>query len=61
LGLGGLVGSKLGGAGGMGWSNSNEGKVIAAAFYDAHNKLVQQVRALQAKDLPPPVPTYKPH
>ena len=61
LGLGGLVGSKLGGAGGVGWSNSNEGKVIAAAFYDAHNKLVQQVRALQAKELPPPVPTRKQH
>lgn len=57
LGLGGLVASKMGGAAGLGWSNTNEGKVIAAAFYDAHNKLVQQVRALQAKELPPAVPT----
>lgn len=57
LGLGGLIASKMGGAGGIGWSNTNEGKVIAAAFYDAHNKLVQQVRALQAKELPPAVPT----
>ncbi|MGE5451718.1 MAG: CsgG/HfaB family protein [Acidobacteriota bacterium] len=57
LGLGGLLATKLGGAGGAGWSNTNEGKVIAAAFYDAHNKLVQQVRALQAKELPPAVPT----
>ncbi len=57
LGLGGLIASKLGGAGGMGWSNTNEGKVIAAAFYDAHNKLVQQVNALQGKELPPAVPT----
>ncbi|MDI1258355.1 CsgG/HfaB family protein [Aquabacterium sp.] len=53
LGVGGFVAGKLGGAGGMGWSNSNEGKVIAAAFFDAHNKLVTQVRELQAKQLPP--------
>jgi curli biogenesis system outer membrane secretion channel CsgG len=57
LGVGGLVLGTLGGAAGAGWSNSNEGKVIAAAFLDAHNQLVAQVRALQAKDLPPPVPT----
>ena len=55
LGLGGVVLGKLGGAAGAGWSNSNEGKVIAAAFVDAHNHLVNQVRLLQAKDLPPPV------
>ncbi len=57
LGMGGMVLGKLGGAAGAGWSNSNEGKVIAAAFLDAHNQLVAQMRALQAKDLPPPVPT----
>ncbi|MEK8031098.1 CsgG/HfaB family protein [Ideonella sp. DXS29W] len=57
LGMGGMVLGKLGGAAGAGWSNSNEGKVIAAAFLDAHNQLVAQLRALQAKDLPPPVPT----
>ena len=56
LGLGGLVVGRLGGAGGVGWSNTNEGKVIAAAFLDAHNKLVVQVRQLQAKELPPAVP-----
>ncbi|MDO9006426.1 MAG: CsgG/HfaB family protein [Aquabacterium sp.] len=55
LGVGGFVAGKLGGAGGLGWSNSNEGKVIAAAFFDAHNKLVSQVRELQAKPLPPSV------
>jgi curli production assembly/transport component CsgG len=55
LGVGGFVAGKLGGAGGLGWSNSNEGKVIAAAFFDAHNKLVSQVRELQAKQLPPSV------
>jgi len=57
LGMGGLVVGKLGGAGGAGWANTNEGKVIAAAFLDAHNKLVVQVRELAAKDLPPPVAT----
>jgi curli biogenesis system outer membrane secretion channel CsgG len=57
LGLGGLLASKAGGAGGLGWSNTNEGKVISAAFLDAHNKLVGQVRELQAKHLPPPVAT----
>jgi hypothetical protein len=57
LGVGGLVLGKLGGAAGAGWSNSNEGKVIAAAFLDAHNQLVTQVRALQAHELPPAVPT----
>ena len=46
-----------GGAGGAGWSNTNEGKVIAAAFLDSHNKLVTQVQMLQAKELPPPVAT----
>ena len=57
LGVGGLVLGKLGGGAGAGWSNTNEGKVIAAAFLDAHNQLVAQVRTLQAKELPPPVPT----
>ena len=57
LGVGGMVLGKLGGAAGAGWSNTNEGKVIAAAFLDAHNQLVHQLRALQAKQLPPPVAT----
>ena len=48
---------KTGGAGGLGWSNTNEGKVIAAAFLDAHNHLVEQVRVLAAKPLPEPVKT----
>ena len=59
LGMGGLLVGKLGGAAGAGWANSNEGKVIAAAFLDAHNQLVTQVRMLQAKELPAPVPTKK--
>ena len=59
LGMGGLMLGRAGGAAGAGWSTSNEGKVIAAAFLDAHNNLVTQVRMLAAKDLPPPVPTKK--
>ena len=58
LGVGGLVLGRLGGGAGAGWSNTNEGKVIAAAFLDAHNRLVVQARALQAKALPPPVPSH---
>ena len=56
LGVAGIAFGKLGGGAGAGWSNTNEGKVIAAAFLDAHNQLVLQVRALQAKELPPDVP-----
>jgi hypothetical protein len=59
LGMAGLMLGHAGGAAGAGWSNTNEGKVIAAAFLDAHNQLVTQVRMLQARDLPPPVPTKK--
>lgn len=58
LGVAGIAFGKLGGGAGAGWSNTNEGKVIAAAFLDAHNQLVVQVRALQAKELPPPVPVH---
>ena len=57
LGVGGVVLGRLGGGAGAGWSNTNEGKVIAAAYLDAHNQLVRQVRQLQGKALPPPVPT----
>ena len=59
LGVGGAMVGKLGGVAGAGWSNSNEGKVIAAAFLDAHNQLVAQVRELQAKELPPEVARRK--
>ncbi|MBP6531174.1 MAG: curli production assembly/transport component CsgG [Burkholderiales bacterium] len=45
IGVGGIVlGKVLGGA--AGWGITNEGKVVAAAFLDAHNKLVVQARAL---------------
>ncbi len=49
FGLGGLVIGKLGGAGNLSWSNSNEGKVIAAAFLDAHDKLVVQLRSMKPR------------
>jgi hypothetical protein len=49
LGVGGLViGKVVGGA--AGWGITNEGKVIAAAFLDAHNKLVIQARALPKRN-----------
>jgi curli biogenesis system outer membrane secretion channel CsgG len=57
LGAGGFMLGKLGGAGAAGWGNTNEGKVIAAAFLDATNKLVPHARTLAAKQLPPPVAT----
>ncbi|GAB2465009.1 hypothetical protein GCM10027082_15900 [Comamonas humi] len=60
LGVGGVLLGRLGGGAGAGWSNTNEGKVIAAAFLDAHNQMVRQVRLLQAKPLPPAVPANKP-
>ena len=49
----GRLAGRLGSVGGIGWSNSNKGKVITAAFLDAHNKLVTQVREMQATELPP--------
>ena len=56
LGVGGLsFGAGIGGLG-AGWSNTNDAKVIVAAFLDAHNKLVSQVQHLQSKELPPAVP-----
>ena len=60
LGVGGVLLGRLGGGAGAGWSNTNEGKVIAAAFLDAHNQMVRQLRLLQAKPLPPTVPTVTP-
>lgn len=59
LGLGGLAFGGGVGAGGLGWSNTNEAKVISAAFLDAHNHLVDQVQTLAAKELPQAVATKK--
>lgn len=45
---GAFAASGLGGLGGLGgYGNTNEGKVVAAAFLDAFNGLVDQVRAQQ--------------
>lgn len=55
LGQMGAIFSRVAGGAGAGWSNTNEGKVIAAAFLDSHNQLVTQVRLLKARELPPPV------
>lgn len=44
----GFVGSGIAGLGGLaGYGNTAEGKLLIAAFIDAHNKLVEQVRALR--------------
>ena len=63
LGVGGLAigraGGGAGGVGGLGWSNTNEGKVIAATFLDAHNNLVTQARTLAEKTLPEAVAVKK--
>lgn len=59
LGIGGLAIGKSGGGAGMGWSNTNEGKVIAAAFLDAHNNLVTQARTLVEKALPEAIAVKK--
>jgi hypothetical protein len=42
--LGGLLGASGIGAAGGGYSNTNEGKIIAAAFADNYNNIVQAVR-----------------
>lgn len=39
-----MIGTLIGGA--AGWGITNDGKVTAAAFLDAHTKLVVQARAL---------------
>jgi curli biogenesis system outer membrane secretion channel CsgG len=52
LGAAGLMLGAAGGAGAAGWSNTNEGKVIAAAFLDSINKLVPHVRELADKAMP---------
>jgi curli biogenesis system outer membrane secretion channel CsgG len=59
LGTAGLMFGSLGGASAAGWSNTNEGKVISAAFLDSVNKLIPHVRELAAKQMPPPVVTRR--
>ncbi len=48
-----------GGAGTASWTNTNEGKVISAAFLDSVNKMIPHVRELVAKSMPDRVATKK--
>ncbi len=50
-GLGGWGGGVAGLVGVSGYGNTSEGKLIAAALMDAHNKLVAQVQATQPNEL----------
>ncbi len=59
LGAAGLMFGSLGAGGMAGWSNTNEGKVISAAFLDSVNKLIPHVRDLAAKPLPARVATRR--
>lgn len=59
LGTAGLMLGVAGGAGMAGWTNTNEGKVISAAFLDSVNKLIPHMRDLEAKALPAPVAVKK--
>jgi curli biogenesis system outer membrane secretion channel CsgG len=52
FGIGALVFGDRGVQVGLGWSNTNEGKVIAAAILDAYNQLVRQLQAMTPKELP---------
>lgn len=47
LGFGGLAFGGLVGAGGGAYASTDIGKIVAAAFLDAHNKLVSQVQVAQ--------------
>jgi curli biogenesis system outer membrane secretion channel CsgG len=49
FGLGGSVFSALGAGGGSGYTNTPEGKLVAAAFVDAYNKMVVALREYKAQ------------
>lgn len=53
VGIGGAFFGGLGGAAGAAFSNTNEGKVVAAALLDAVNKLVPHVQSLQVPQAAP--------
>ena len=59
LGTAGIMLGAAGGAGTSSWTNTNEGKVISAAFLDSINKLVPHVRELATKSMPDRVVTKK--
>lgn len=60
IGIGAAFFGGLGAAGGMGYSNTNEGKVVAAALMDAVNKLIPHMQSLQVPQAAPPVPQAQP-
>lgn len=60
IGIGGALLGGFGGAGGAGWSNTDEGKVVAAALMDATNKIVPLVQNLQVPQAPAPQPQAAP-
>jgi curli biogenesis system outer membrane secretion channel CsgG len=49
FGLGGALFSGLGAGGGSAYTNTPEGKLVAAAFVDAYNKMVVALRSYQAQ------------
>lgn len=59
LGTAGIMIGAAGGGGAANWTNTNEGKVISAAFLDSINKLVPHVRELTAKSMPDRMPSKK--
>ncbi len=58
LGFGGLAFGGLVGAGGGAYASTDIGKIVAAAFLDAHNKLVAQVQATQPAAVRPSASGY---
>ncbi|MEW6312992.1 MAG: CsgG/HfaB family protein [Pseudomonadota bacterium] len=56
IGIGAAFFGGLGAAGGMGYSNTDEGKVVAAALMDAVNKLIPHMQSLQVPQAMPASP-----
>lgn len=59
IGFGGLAFGGLVGAGGGAYQSTDIGKIVSAAFLDAHNKLVAQVQATQPAATRPSASNYK--
>lgn len=58
IGFGGLAFGGLVGAGGGAYASTDIGKIVSAAFLDAHNKLVAQVQATQPAATRPSASNY---
>ena len=58
MGFGGLAFGGLVGAGGGAYASTDIGKIVSAAFLDAHNKLVAQVQATQPAAARPSASNY---